>query len=248
MPNLGVLRYYFVDDDFTKLPTLKCDLIVWDHLLDVTSYWLLCFCHVSIIHSCRHIGHNWFVIMWGWLSHFSMQWMWKQWLQRPETRGQSSPGALQSAQQSSKEFLQIPQSSCFAVHFQAATPRKLLIFISMFERMLEHNRFWAQKPNMRYSAKSKHKQCKFDTLHTFAVDAATSTTRLQQPYSVRELLSSHSSLYASLRLSRLIGRYIWPSSGPLIRSVQEVCCPYKWMFPGNLPMNMRLIVVHNALT
>lgn len=60
-----------------------------------------------------------------------MQWMWKQWLHLPETNGQSSPGALQSAQQSSNWFLQMPQSSCFTVHFQAATLRKLLILNSM---------------------------------------------------------------------------------------------------------------------
>lgn len=61
-----------------------------------------------------------------------MQCMWKQWLHRPDTSGQSSPGALQSAQQSSNGFRHIPQSSCLAVHFQAATPRKLLILMSIW--------------------------------------------------------------------------------------------------------------------
>ena len=71
-----------------------------------------------------------------------MQWMWKQWVQAPQTSGQSSPGLLQSGQQPSKatlkkkqfferfydfflifhEYLQIPQVSSLAIHFQEATP------------------------------------------------------------------------------------------------------------------------------
>lgn len=111
-----------------------------------------------MIHSCRHIGHSWFVIMCGWLSHFSIQWMWKQWLHLPDTSGQSSPGALQSAQQSSNGFLQMPQSSCFAVHFQAATPRKLLILMSICVLTLDLVQYLQhlENNNLHYRNNTKH--------------------------------------------------------------------------------------------
>jgi len=51
-----------------------------------------------------------------------MQWMWKQWLHCPHTRGQSSPANLQSGQQPSKATLQMPHVSSLASHFQTATP------------------------------------------------------------------------------------------------------------------------------
>lgn len=71
-------------------------------------------------HSWRHIGHKCWVC---WVcNHFIMQWMWKQWVQAPQTSGQSSPGLLQSGQQPSKATLQIPQVSSLAIHFQEATP------------------------------------------------------------------------------------------------------------------------------
>ena len=54
-------------------------------------------------HSWRHIGHKCWVC---WVcNHFIMQWMWKQWVQAPQTSGQSSPGLLQSGQQPSKATL-----------------------------------------------------------------------------------------------------------------------------------------------
>jgi len=55
------------------------------------------------------------------LSHFIIQWMWKQCEHWPHTRGQSSPGHLHSAQQASNGIRQIPQESSLAIHFQAAT-------------------------------------------------------------------------------------------------------------------------------
>ena len=69
--------------------------------------------------SCLHMGH----CCWGCeCSHLTMQWMWKQWEQAPHTRGQSSPGSLQSGQQLSKGMRQIPQLSSLATHRQVATP------------------------------------------------------------------------------------------------------------------------------
>lgn len=71
-------------------------------------------------HVCRHIGHS------CWLScefsHLIMQWIWKTWEQFPHTKGQLSPGNVQSGQQDSKAMRQIPQLSSFAIHFQTATP------------------------------------------------------------------------------------------------------------------------------
>ena len=42
-------------------------------------------------------------------------------MQRPHTGGQSSPGILQSGQQTSNSFRQMPQQSSFEPHFQLAT-------------------------------------------------------------------------------------------------------------------------------
>ena len=84
--------------------------------------------HSLNFHSCRHMGHCWFTC---WLlSHFMMQWMWKQWEHCPHTRGQSSPGSLQSGQQLSKAMRQMPQLSSLATHFHTATP--VQFFISTF--------------------------------------------------------------------------------------------------------------------
>ncbi len=68
-----------------------------------------------------------------------MQWIWKQCVHRPQTKGQSSPGSLQSGQQPSKATLQMPHVSSLATHFQAQTPFQLrnvtfsLVFRSRFE-------------------------------------------------------------------------------------------------------------------
>ena len=56
--------------------------------------------------SWRHIGHKCWAC-WA-FSHFIMQWIWKQWVQAPQTNGQSSPGSLQSGQHPSKATRQIP--------------------------------------------------------------------------------------------------------------------------------------------
>ena len=47
--------------------------------------------------------------------------MWKQWVQAPHTKGQSSPGNLQSGQHPSNATRQIPQVSSLAIHFHVAT-------------------------------------------------------------------------------------------------------------------------------
>lgn len=69
--------------------------------------------------SCLHIGHC--CCGWEW-SHFTIQCMWKQWEQAPQTKGQSSPGNLQSGQQLSNGMRHIPQLSSLATHRQVATP------------------------------------------------------------------------------------------------------------------------------
>ncbi|CAH1646792.1 unnamed protein product [Spodoptera littoralis] len=82
--------------------------------------------------SCLHMGH----CCWGWeCSHFTMQWMWKQWEQVPHTKGQSSPGSLQSGQQLSKGMRQMPQLSSLATHRQVATPVQLLM-VTFISRIL----------------------------------------------------------------------------------------------------------------
>lgn len=83
------------------------------------------------LHSWRHMGHFWCICCD--VSHFMMQWIWKQCVQRPQTNGQSSPGILQSVQQPSNAFLHIPQLSSFANHFHVATDVQLLIFTFMFK-------------------------------------------------------------------------------------------------------------------
>lgn len=70
-------------------------------------------------HVWRHIGHCWLACE---LSHLTMQCMWKQCEQAPQTSGQSSPGRAQSGQQPSKAIRQMPQLSSLASHFQTATP------------------------------------------------------------------------------------------------------------------------------
>ncbi len=58
-------------------------------LLTSTVFLNTCFYTLNF-HSCLHIGHCWF-ICWACWSHFSIQWIWKQWEHSPQTRGQSSP-------------------------------------------------------------------------------------------------------------------------------------------------------------
>lgn len=57
--------------------------------------------------------------------------MWKQWEHCPHTRGQSSPGTLQSGQQPLNAILQMPQFSSLATQSQVATPFQHLIFTFM---------------------------------------------------------------------------------------------------------------------
>lgn len=71
-------------------------------------------------HSCRHMGHCW-LTCWD-CNHLTIQCMWKQCEHWPQTKGQSSPGNLQSGQQPSKGILQMPQLSSLAIHLQVATP------------------------------------------------------------------------------------------------------------------------------
>ena len=75
--------------------------------------------------SCLHMGHWCEVCCVD--SHFSMQWMWKQWLHSPHTRGQSSPANLQSGQHPSNATRQIPHVSSLANHFHTAHPDQDLI-------------------------------------------------------------------------------------------------------------------------
>lgn len=59
----------------------------------------------------------------GWeFSHLTMQCMWKQCEQAPQTSGQSSPGVRHSGQQFSKAIRQMPQLSSLAIHRHVATP------------------------------------------------------------------------------------------------------------------------------
>lgn len=57
--------------------------------------------------------------------------MWKQCEHCPHTRGQSSPGTLQSGQQPLNAILQMPQFSSLATQSQVATPFQHLIFTFM---------------------------------------------------------------------------------------------------------------------
>ena len=50
-----------------------------------------------------------------WSIHFIMQCIWKQWVQAPQTTGQSSPGVLHSGQQPSKAIRQMPHVSSLAI-------------------------------------------------------------------------------------------------------------------------------------
>lgn len=81
--------------------------------------------HYSLnCHSCLHIGHS---CWWSWeLSHLRMQCIWNTCEQRPQTKGQSSPGILQSGQQPSKAIRQMPQFSSLATQRHVATPIHLL--------------------------------------------------------------------------------------------------------------------------
>ena len=76
--------------------------------------------------SCLHMGHS-CCICWE-LSHFSMQCMWKTCVHFPQTKGQSSPGTLQSGQHPSNCILHIPHVSSLAVQCQAATAVHFFIF------------------------------------------------------------------------------------------------------------------------
>lgn len=69
--------------------------------------------------ACLHIGHCW--VKTCEFSHLTMQCMWKQWVQAPQTSGQSSPGRVHSVQQLSKGIRQMPQLSSFAIQRQVAT-------------------------------------------------------------------------------------------------------------------------------
>jgi len=74
-------------------------------------------------HSCLHIGH----CCCAWVfNHFIMQCIWKQCEHWPQTKGQSSPGNLQSEQHASKGIRQIPHESSLATQCHAATARQLL--------------------------------------------------------------------------------------------------------------------------
>lgn len=70
--------------------------------------------------ACLHIGHCW--VRTCEFSHLTMQCMWKQCVQDPQTSGQSSPGSVHSVQQLSKGIRQIPQFSSLAIQRQVATP------------------------------------------------------------------------------------------------------------------------------
>jgi len=77
-------------------------------------------------HSCLHIGHN-CCSCWE-FNHFKIQCIWKTCVHLPQTKGQSSPGILQSGQQPSNCIRQIPQFSSFAVQCQVATAVHFFIF------------------------------------------------------------------------------------------------------------------------
>lgn len=70
-------------------------------------------------HACRHIGHC--CVSTCEFSHLTMQCMWKQCVQAPQTSGQSSPGSEHSVQQLSKGIRQIPQLSSLAIQRHVAT-------------------------------------------------------------------------------------------------------------------------------
>ncbi len=82
-------------------------------------------------HTCLHIGQSFFSFgteaACCFSIHFSMQCMWNAWLQAPHTGGHSSPGIWHSGQHASKAILQIPHTSSFTFHFQAATMCHFLI-------------------------------------------------------------------------------------------------------------------------
>lgn len=69
---------------------------------------------------CRHMGHCW--VNGCEFSHLTMQCMWKQCVQAPQTSGQSSPGNEHSVQQLSKGIRHIPQFSSLAIQRHVATP------------------------------------------------------------------------------------------------------------------------------
>lgn len=68
---------------------------------------------------CRHMGHCWFKCCE--FNHLTIQCMWKQCEQAPQTNGQSSPGNEHSVQQFSNGIRQIPQFSSFATQRHVAT-------------------------------------------------------------------------------------------------------------------------------
>ena len=91
---------------------------------------LLNILHYSLnFHSCLHIGHSWCTCCE--FSHLTMQCMWKQCEHWPHTRGQSSPGSLQSGQQLSNGIRQIPQLSSLATHRHVATAVQPFTFTFM---------------------------------------------------------------------------------------------------------------------
>lgn len=69
---------------------------------------------------CRHMGHCW--VSGCEFNHFTMQCMWKQCVQAPQTSGQSSPGNEHSVQQLSNGIRHIPQFSSLAIQRHVATP------------------------------------------------------------------------------------------------------------------------------
>lgn len=100
---------------------------------------VLPFSYLSLnFHVWRHIGHCWLACE---LSHFTMQCMWKQCEQEPQTSGQSSPGSEQSGQQPSKAIRQIPQLSSLASHFHTATPIQLFTVTFILDDYHTHDTF-----------------------------------------------------------------------------------------------------------
>lgn len=85
--------------------------------------------HSLNFHSCRHMGQCCCTCCA--FSHLRMQCIWKQCEHCPHTRGQSSPGTLQSGQQPLNAILQMPQFSSLATQSQVATPFQHLIFTFM---------------------------------------------------------------------------------------------------------------------
>jgi hypothetical protein len=98
-------------------------------------------------HSCLHIGQS--CLTCCELSHLMIQWMWKQCEHWPHTRGQSSPGSLQSGQQPSNGIRQIPQLSSFATHRHVATAVHPLIFTFILVRA-DHDKRCQRLGNVRF--------------------------------------------------------------------------------------------------